>query len=309
MEFHHVPVLLEEAIELLNIKPDGVYVDCTLGGGGHSEAILKKLKGGFLLGIDQDKDAIQAASKRLEAYPNFRAVHANFKELKNVLKHVGICQVDGILFDIGVSSYQLDQGERGFSYMQDAPLDMRMDRSQTLTAKELVNNLAEEKLAQIIWQYGEERWSKRIARFIVERREKSPIETTGQLVEIIKAAIPAGARRKGHHPAKKTFQALRIAVNNELGVLTQAVQDGVEVLKKDGRIAVITFHSLEDRIVKDTLRTLAKGCQCPPNFPLCTCGQKPQVEILTKKPVVASAEELETNPRARSAKLRAAVKK
>lgn len=310
MEYSHVPVLLHETIEILNIRPDGVYVDCTLGGGGHSEAILKRLENGFLLGIDQDQDALQAASQRLQAFGSkFKAIHANFRELKKALNNVGICQVDGVLFDLGVSSYQLDQGERGFSYMQDAPLDMRMDRTRSLTAKELVNNLPEEELARILWEYGEERWSKRIARFIVERRKDGPIETTGQLVEIIKAAIPSGARRTGHHPAKRTFQALRIAVNDELGALTQGLLDAVDVLKKDGRIAVITFHSLEDRIVKDTFRTLAKGCQCPPDFPVCACGQKPKVEILTKKPIVASLQELEENPRARSAKLRAAIKK
>ncbi|WP_227767118.1 16S rRNA (cytosine(1402)-N(4))-methyltransferase RsmH [Zhaonella formicivorans] len=311
MEFHHVPVLLKETLELLAVKPDGIYVDCTLGGGGHSEAILKKLEAkGLLIGIDQDKDAINATSQRLAVYGSkFKAVHANYSQLARILAAHDVRGIDGVLFDLGVSSYQLDAGERGFSYMHDAPLDMRMDRSRNTSAKELVNCLSEEELARVIWEYGEERWAKRIAQFIIQKRKQAPIETTGQLVEVIKAAIPAGARREGPHPAKRTFQALRIAVNQELEVLKNTIEQAVHFLHPGGRIAIITFHSLEDRIVKEIFRKLARGCTCPPGFPVCVCGKEPVIDILTKKPVVASPLELKVNPRARSAKLRAAVKR
>jgi len=311
MEFHHVPVLLKETLELLAVKPDGIYVDCTLGGGGHSEAILKKLEAkGLLIGIDQDKDAINATSQRLAVYGSkFKAVHAHYSQLARILAAHDVRGIDGVLFDLGVSSYQLDAGERGFSYMHDAPLDMRMDRSRNTSAKELVNCLSEEELARVIWEYGEERWAKRIAQFIIQKRKQAPIETTGQLVEVIKAAIPAGARREGPHPAKRTFQALRIAVNQELEVLKNTIEQAVHFLHPGGRIAIITFHSLEDRIVKEIFRKLARGCTCPPGFPVCVCGKEPVIDILTKKPVVASPLELKVNPRARSAKLRAAVKR
>ena len=306
MEFRHVSVLLEETIAGLKVKPDGIYVDCTLGGGGHSQAILERLGSkGVLIGIDQDLEAIQTARQRLINYPaRFEAVHANYKELTKIVNEIGYQAVDGVLFDLGVSSYQLDNAERGFSYKQDAPLDMRMDQTNPLTAEDLVNNLSEDELADIIWRYGEERWAKRIAKFIVERRTIKPIKTTGQLVDIIKAAIPAGARREGPHPAKRTFQALRIEVNKELEVLEKALEDAAKLLNKGGRIAVITFHSLEDRVVKEKFKELAKGCECPPSFPVCVCGKKPTLRVITKKPVVPSAEEIEANPRARSSKLR-----
>lgn len=306
MEFRHVSVLLEETIAGLKVKPDGIYVDCTLGGGGHSQAILERLGSkGVLIGIDQDLEAIQTARQRLINYPaRFEAVHANYKELTKIVNEIGYLAVDGVLFDLGVSSYQLDNAERGFSYKQDAPLDMRMDQTNPLTAEDLVNNLSEDELADIIWRYGEERWAKRIAKFIVERRTIKPIKTTGQLVDIIKAAIPAGARREGPHPAKRTFQALRIEVNKELEVLEKALEDAAKLLNKGGRIAVITFHSLEDRVVKEKFKELAKGCECPPSFPVCVCGKKPTLRVITKKPVVPSAEEIEANPRARSSKLR-----
>jgi len=306
LEFRHVSVLLEETIAGLKVKPDGIYVDCTLGGGGHSQAILERLGSkGVLIGIDQDLEAIQTARQRLINYPaRFEAVHANYKELTKIVNEIGYLAVDGVLFDLGVSSYQLDNAERGFSYKQDAPLDMRMDQTNPLTAEDLVNNLSEDELADIIWRYGEERWAKRIAKFIVERRTIKPIKTTGQLVDIIKAAIPAGARREGPHPAKRTFQALRIEVNKELEVLEKALEDAAKLLNKGGRIAVITFHSLEDRVVKEKFKELAKGCECPPSFPVCVCGKKPTLRVITKKPVVPSAEEIEANPRARSSKLR-----
>lgn len=310
MEFHHVPVLLNQTIEHLAIKPDGIYVDCTLGGGGHSQAIINKLgPKGLLIGIDQDESAIKAASQRLgQCEARFKAVHANYKDITRIVTSLGFKEIDGVIFDLGVSSHQLDTSKRGFSYKHDAPLDMRMDQSNQLTAKDLVNNLSEKELADIIWRYGEERWSKRIAQFIVERRKSEAIKTTGQLVDVIKAAIPAGARREGPHPAKRTFQALRIEVNKELEVLETALQEAVELLKKGGRIAVITFHSLEDRVVKEKFRNMAKGCECPPNFPICICKKKPLLRIVTKKPIVPTKQELSQNPRARSSKLRVGEK-
>jgi 16S rRNA (cytosine1402-N4)-methyltransferase len=306
VEFHHVPVLINQTIEYLNIKPDGIYVDCTLGGGGHSQAIISKLGSkGVLIGIDQDKTAIEAASKRLGQYEaRFEAVHSNYKNITRIVTGLGFKEIDGVIFDLGVSSHQLDTSERGFSYNHDAPLDMRMDQRAQLTAEDLVNSLSEADLADIIWRYGEERWSKRIAQFIVERRKYAPLKTTGQLVDVIKAAIPAGARREGPHPAKRTFQALRIGVNKELDVLETGLQDAVTLLKKGGRIGVITFHSLEDRVVKDIFKNLAKGCECPPSFPICVCEKRSLLRIITKKPLVPTEQELKQNPRARSAKLR-----
>ncbi|ABO49206.1 S-adenosyl-methyltransferase MraW [Desulforamulus reducens MI-1] len=310
MEFKHVSVLLHESIDGLKIKPGGIYVDCTLGGAGHSLEILRRLgPEGKLVGIDQDPAAIANAAEKLQEFPGqFHAVQRNFFQIKQILREMAISEVDGILFDLGVSSYQLDTPERGFSYMHDAELDMRMGPDQTISAKELVNDISEEELATIIRRYGEDRWAKRIASFIVKERKKRAIHTTGELVDIIKAAVPVGARREGPHPAKRTFQALRIAVNNELEILEQTMKDAVTALKSGGRISVITFHSLEDRIIKDTFKELANPCTCPPAFPVCACGKQPQIKIVTGKPIQPSKEELEHNPRARSAKLRIAEK-
>lgn len=310
MEFKHVSVLLKESIEGLKINPQGIYVDCTLGGAGHSLEILKQLgPAGKLIGIDQDPAAIANAAEKLQGFAGqFYAVKSNFYQLSKVLQEMEIDLVDGFLFDLGVSSYQLDTPERGFSYMHDAELDMRMGPDQPTDAKELVNGLAEAELAAIIRKYGEERWAKRIASFIVKERKNKPINTTGELVAIIKAAIPAGARREGPHPAKRTFQALRIAVNNELNILENTMQDAASALKPGGRISVITFHSLEDRIIKEAFKKLANPCTCPPAFPVCICGKKPQIKIVTGKPIEPSQEELTANPRARSAKLRIAEK-
>jgi 16S rRNA (cytosine1402-N4)-methyltransferase len=310
MEFEHRTVLLDRTIEYLKVVPDGVYVDCTLGGGGHSLEILKKLgERGRLIGIDRDQNAIKAAGERLAPFSD-RAVlvHGNFRDIKRIVHGIGITSVDGVVMDLGVSSHQLDQGERGFSYMQDAPLDMRMDRQQSLTAMEVVNTYSEADLARVISGYGEERWARRIAAFIVREREKALIKTTGQLVDIIKAAIPASARRKGPHPAKRTFQALRIEVNDELGILERAVKDGVDLLKSGGRICVITFHSLEDRKIKNIFRELENPCTCPPKAPACVCGKKPVIRVVTRKPAVPDKEEIQQNPRARSAGLRVAEK-
>ncbi|AIS52715.1 ribosomal RNA small subunit methyltransferase H [Thermoanaerobacter kivui] len=307
MEYVHKSVLLKESIEYLNIKADGIYVDGTLGGGGHSEEILKRLKAGRLIAIDRDIDAINAAKERLKDYKNVYYVNDNFKNIKEILKNLKIDKVDGILLDLGVSSYQLDETQRGFSYMKDAPLDMRMDKESPFSAYDVVNKYSEEELERVIKEYGEEKWASRIAKFIVEARKKSEIKTTFQLVEIIKNAIPASARREGPHPAKRTFQAIRIEVNEELKDLDKAIEDMVEVLRGKGRIAIITFHSLEDRIVKNTFKRLEKPCICPPKMP-CTCGKKPLIKIITKKPVMSSKEELEVNPRSRSAKLRVAEK-
>ena len=305
MEFKHISVLLNECLEGLAIKEDGTYVDCTLGGAGHSSHILKKLSSkGTLIGIDQDNDALKAAKEKLKNYSNVKFVHNNFYNIDSILTSLDIPNVDGILMDLGVSSYQLDEGERGFSYMKDAPLDMRMDRDRDFSAYDVVNTYSEEDLYRIIRDYGEEKFAKRIAKFIVDRRNDKPIETTLELVDIIKAAIPAKARREGPHPAKRTFQAIRIEVNGELAILNKAIEDGVKHLNKGGRMAIITFHSLEDRIVKLKYRELANPCTCPKEFPVCVCRRKPLVKIISRKAIEPSKEEVEENPRSRSAKLR-----
>ena len=309
MEFHHVSVLLEESISALVTNPEGIYVDCTLGGSGHATKIVSQLNSlGRFIGIDQDPAAIETGKARL-AHGSCRVdiVQSNFQNIGRVLDDLQISKVDGILFDLGVSSHQLDIAERGFSYMQDAPLDMRMNPTATFSAYDVVNHYSEEELARIIIEYGEDRWAKRIAKFIVEGRINQPIETTGQLVTVIKKAIPAAARRDGPHPAKRTFQAIRIEVNNELGILKEAFTTSIERLSLGGRLCIITFHSLEDRIAKQTLQQMAKGCICPISLPICMCSNKPQVKVLGK-PRVPSATELEENPRARSAKLRVAEK-
>lgn len=305
MEFYHQPVLLTEMIDWLNVQPNGVYLDCTLGGGGHSLAVLSAEPRCRVIGIDQDPMALEAAKARLAPYRSqVFFVHRNFRYLDQVLIELNISQVDGILFDLGVSSPQLDQGERGFSYQHDARLDMRMDPNTTVTAYDLVNGLSKAELAKIIRDYGEERWAERIAEFIVNHRQKQPITTTGDLVRVIKAAIPKKAREEGPHPAKRTFQALRIAVNDELQALEEALSKAIKFLKPQGRLCVITFHSLEDRIVKNTFKKFSDPCTCPPGLPVCVCGKKPLVQILTRKPVLPSRAELEINPRSRSAKLR-----
>ncbi len=306
MEFHHIPVMLEECITYLHIRPDGTYVDGTLGGAGHSSAIAAKLgSGGRLIGIDQDAEAVQAAGGRLAPFgAQVTIVQDNFKQIDSILDNLGIEKIDGALLDLGVSSHQLDEAERGFSYMADAPLDMRMNQSAAISAYDVVNGYSEQQLADIIFRYGEERWAKRIAQFITERRRQKPLETTMELVAAIRAAIPKGARLEGGNPAKRTFQAIRIEVNGELAILRGAIDAFADRLKPGGRLAVITFHSLEDRIVKEAFLELARGCVCPKEFPVCVCGRKPQAKILTKKPVTASAEELQHNLRAKSAKLR-----
>ena len=305
MEFNHVSVLLNECLEGLNIKENGIYVDGTLGGAGHSSEILKRLSNeGRLIGIDQDTDALKAAKERLKDYSNVTFVHSNFSNIENVLNNLNIDGVDGILMDLGVSSYQLDEGERGFSYMKDAPLDMRMNRENDFSAYNVVNEYSEEDLYRIIRDYGEEKFAKRIASFIVENRQEKNIETTLELVEIIKNAIPAKARREGPHPAKRTFQAIRIEVNSELSILNKTIEDGVKKLNKGGRMAIITFHSLEDRIVKNKFRDLAASCRCPKEFPVCVCGEKAKVKIISRKAIEPTKEEVEVNPRSRSAKLR-----
>lgn len=305
MEFKHVSVLLNECLDALNIKENGIYVDCTLGGAGHSSHILEYLSNdGLLIGIDQDRDALRAAKDRLKRFENVEYVHSNFYAIDNILDDLNIPKVDGILMDLGVSSYQLDEGERGFSYMKDAPLDMRMNRDNDFSAYEIVNEYSEEQLYKIIKDYGEERFAKRIANFIVNRRSESPIKTTMELVDIIKAAIPAKARREGPHPAKRTFQAIRIEVNSELKILNKTIEDGVKRLNKGGRMAIITFHSLEDRIVKLKFRELNDPCTCPKEFPICVCNKKPTVKLVSRKGIEPSKEEVEENPRSRSAKLR-----
>ncbi|MBS4803944.1 MAG: 16S rRNA (cytosine(1402)-N(4))-methyltransferase RsmH [Clostridium sp.] len=305
MEFKHVSVLLNECIEGLNIKENGIYVDGTLGGGGHSLEILKNLSSeGLLIGIDQDRDALKAAGIRLQDFSNVKYVHSNFYNIDKVLSDLEIEKIDGMLMDLGVSSYQLDTGDRGFSYMQDAELDMRMNRENDLSAYEVVNDYSEEEIYRIIRDYGEEKFAKRIARFIVERREEEPIKTTLELVEIIKAAIPARARREGPHPAKRTFQAIRIEVNSELSILNKAIEDGVNRLNKGGRMAIITFHSLEDRIVKLKFKELATSCTCPKEFPICVCGGEAKVKVISRKAIEPSEKEILENPRSRSAKLR-----
>ena len=304
-EFHHVSVLLEECIEGLNIRPDGIYVDGTLGGAGHSSRIAAKLTTGMLIGIDRDPVALTAAGERLAPFGDrVRLVHSNFCEMDTALQNLGIDGVDGILLDLGVSSPQLDDGQRGFSYMTDAPLDMRMNGEDSLDAKQIVNQWSYEELKRILYDYGEERFAPRIAAAICKRREEREIETTLELVDIIRSAMPPSALREKQHPAKRSFQAIRIAVNDELGSVERVMKKAVPLLKPGGRLAVITFHSLEDRIVKNAMAEAAKGCTCPREFPVCVCGKKPQVKLITRKPIVSGEEELERNPRARSAKLR-----
>ncbi len=305
MEFHHISVLLNECIEGLNIKENGIYVDGTLGGAGHSAEIVKRLTTGRLIGIDQDTNAIKAAEKRLEEYKDkVTLVHDNFSNIKAVFSQLGIEKADGFLLDIGVSSHQLDEAERGFSYMHDAPLDMRMNRDNSFSAYNVVNEYSEDELSEIIYKYGEERWSKRIAQFIVAERSKKPIETTFELVDVIKKAVPKGASKDGPHPAKRTFQAIRIEVNGELEILERTIDDMTELLNPGGRLCIITFHSLEDRIVKNAFRKQENPCTCPPEFPVCVCGKKKRANVITRKPILPSDEELEFNHRSRSAKLR-----
>jgi len=308
LEFVHIPVLLDECIKGLNIKCGGIYIDGTIGGAGHSKEIAKLMvPNGLLIGIDQDINAINAAKERLKIYgDHVKIVKDNFKNMKSIIHNLGIEKVDGILLDLGVSSHQLDEEERGFSYMKDAVLDMRMDKDNPITAERIVNEWPEDEIHYIIKQYGEERWAKRIAEFIVRERQIERITRTSQLVDIIKNAIPASARREGPHPAKRTFQALRIAVNDELGILEKTIKDAIDLLKPEGRICIITFHSLEDRIVKTTFNKLENPCICPPRIPQCICGQVPLIKIITKKPITAGTEELKKNPRSRSAKLRVA---
>ena len=305
MEFHHISVLLNECIDNLNIKPDGIYVDGTMGGGGHSLEIAKRLTTGRLICIDQDPNAHEAAGKRLAEYKDrITFVRDNFGNIANILNSLGIEKIDGMLLDIGVSSHQLDEAERGFSYQQDAPLDMRMNPDRPFSAYDVVNGYDEDELDRVIFTYGEERWARRIAQFIVKEREAKPIETTGELVDIIKKAVPKGARKDGPHPAKRTFQAIRIEVNGELEVLQRAIDDVAARLAVGGRLCIITFHSLEDRIVKEAFRKQENPCICPPQFPVCVCGKKPLGRVITRKPILPSKEELEENPRSRSAKLR-----
>lgn len=308
-EFYHVSVLLNECLDGLNIRPDGIYVDGTLGGAGHSSQIARRLTTGRLIGIDRDQVALKAAGERLAPYAErVTLVHANFCEIARVLKDLEIPGVDGILLDLGVSSPQLDDGERGFSYMADAPLDMRMNREDALSAYEVVNTWSYEELRRILFDYGEERYAPRIAEAICRRREEKPIETTLELVDVIRGAMPAAALREKQHPAKRSFQAIRIAVNDELGSVEKVMTDAIPCLNPGGRLAVITFHSLEDRIVKNAMADAAKGCICPPNFPVCVCGKKPKVKLVNRKPITSTQEELDANPRARSAKLRVCEK-
>ena len=305
MEFSHKSVLLHECVEGLNIRPDGIYLDGTLGGAGHSFEIASRLKTGRLIGVDRDQVALSAAAVRLKPYEqNVTLVHSNFKELQSILADLGIPGVDGMLFDLGVSSPQLDDADRGFSYMADAPLDMRMNREDRLTAYEVVNQWPREELRRILFEYGEERYAPKIAAAIEKKRQEAPIETTLALVDVIRGALPPQALREKQHPAKRSFQAIRIAVNDELGAVREMMETAIPLLNPGGRLAVITFHSLEDRIVKVAMNAAAKGCTCPPEFPVCVCGKKPQVKLITRKPITSAPEELEENPRARSAKLR-----
>jgi len=310
--FYHRPVLLTEAIDRLNVKPDGVYVDGTLGGGGHAAELIARLTTGRLIGIDRDLEAIEAAGARIAAIPHtarFDAIHGNFHDAAALLSAAGVAKLDGALLDLGVSSHQLDEASRGFSYHDDAPLDMRMDSTQPLTACEIVNEWPEGEIARILRDYGEENWAAQIARVLNDRRKKAPIETTLQLVDVIDAAIPKKYRAKdGAHPARRAFQALRIAVNDELAPLERALRDFIDLLNPGGRLAVIAFHSLEDRIVKNTFRELSDPCTCPKHFPKCVCGKVPVVKLVTRKPITASELELKENPRARSATLRIAEK-
>ena len=309
MEFHHVSVLLNEVLEGLNIKEDGIYVDGTLGGAGHSLEIVKRLKSGILVGIDQDEFALNKAGQVLDEFKDrVKLIHNNYENIDKVLEELGLGQVDGILLDLGVSSHQLDEESRGFSHNKDAPLDMRMDNTADLTAWDVVNKYSKEDLEKIIWDYGEDRWAKRIAEFIVNERMEKPIDTTLELVTVIKKAIPKAVRMEGHHPGKKTFQAIRIEVNRELEVLKNSIDKMVDLLKPGGRLVIITFHSLEDRIVKEAFKELFKDCICPPGFPQCICDKKREIKIITRKPIVAGSKELELNPRSRSAKLRIAEK-
>lgn len=305
MEFNHISVLLNETIESLNIKPDGIYADGTAGGAGHSKEIAKRLKSGMLYAFDRDPDAVRVATERLKGL-NAQVINSNFSEMQEKLNDLGVCGVDGILLDLGVSSYQLDTAERGFSYHKDAPLDMRMSRSG-ISAADIVNTYNAEQLSKIFFTFGEEKFSRKIAERIVSEREKKPIETTLELAEIIANAVPAKARRDGH-PARKCFQALRIAVNGELDALEEALDKCFELLNKDGALAIITFHSLEDRMVKQKFKEYCTGCTCPPDFPVCVCGKTPRGHLLTRKPIEPSSEELENNPRSRSAKLRVIIK-
>ena len=310
MEFQHKSVLLQECIDALNIRPDGIYLDGTLGGAGHSSQIARRLtEGGRRIGVDRDRTALAAAKERLAPYADrVTLVHSNFAEIDAILDSLGIPAVDGMLFDLGVSSPQLDDASRGFSYMADAPLDMRMDKDDALTAGEVVNTWPQGELRRILYDYGEERYAPQIAAAICRAREKAPVETTLELVDIIRSAMPAQALREKQHPAKRSFQAIRIAVNDELGAVSRMMQAAVGRLNPGGRLAVITFHSLEDRIVKSEMQQAARGCTCPPEFPVCVCGKKPLVKLVTRKPIVSSPAELEENPRARSAKLRVAEK-
>lgn len=308
MNFKHISVLLNETINSLNIKEDGIYVDCTLGGGGHSIEILKRLsKNGRLIGIDQDKDALKAASEKLKEFTNITYVHNNFYNIDDILEELKINEVDGIMMDLGVSSYQLDEASRGFSYMNEAPLDMRMDRNKSFSAYDVVNSYSEQELFKMIIEYGEDSFARRIARNIVKKRVDKPIETTKELVEIIDKSIPSKFKKKGH-PAKKTFQAIRIEVNKELDILDKAITDSVSRLKKGGRLSIITFHSLEDRIVKNKYKLLENPCTCPPDFPICVCGKKSSIKIITRKPIEPTEGEKEENSRSKSAKLRVCEK-
>jgi len=308
MEFNHRSVLLDECIEHLNIDPAGIYIDGTIGGAGHSSEIYSKLNSkGCLIGLDQDSFAVEISTKRLEEMETeagFKVVNTNFKNISKTCEELGISGVDGILLDLGVSSHQLDEASRGFSYQNNAPLDMRMDRNSELSAYQVINNYSEQDIYRIIRDFGEENWASRIAKFIVEARALKPIETTFELVDIIKRAVPSAARRDGPHPARRTFQAIRIAVNHELDILNNTIEDCVSLLKSGGRLCIITFHSLEDRIVKVQFNKQVNPCTCPPAFPMCACGKKPKAILVNRKPIVSSIEELEVNPRARSAKLR-----
>ena len=302
MEFSHIPVLLNETIDGLNIRPNGIYVDGTAGGGGHSSQILTKLKTGKLISIDRDPDAIATVRQRFKENENSIVIKGNYSDMKSLLFQRGIRQVDGVLLDIGVSSHQLDTAERGFSFHEDAPLDMRMSQSGT-SAADLVNNLSQKELSKIIYTYGEEKYADSISKAIVKYREEKPIETTFELADIIRNSVPERVRRAGH-PARKTFQALRIEVNGDLNALEKGLDEAFELLCKGGRLAVITFHSLEDRIVKQKMASWYQGCTCPKDFPVCVCGNKPKAKPVTRKPIVANSQELSTNPRSRSAKLR-----